>query len=257
MIANISFETNIQTLDVYMVQVHQHRVARKYNCIILYPQVKRRHQSKANWPHYLLLLTTCPSPKKNIRPHYVYVCKKKHHTTQLYKWSWKHSYILFGYKPKRVWCLSSCVVSTHLKNMLGILDHFPNNRGANQKKLSCHQPETTIYKVSEITNPLILTIHPSYLPTKFIQVGLVVWWLLKSCCPFCWDSVAPSVPKNDGLSRRSSHWSRCCLATWISMMGKMFPASNRGPWLHDFDMGVSKNRGIYPKVDGEDSGKPY
>ena len=34
--------------------------------------------------------------------------------------------------------ISWLVVSTHLKNMLVKLDHFPRDRGENTKDLSCH-----------------------------------------------------------------------------------------------------------------------
>ena len=46
-------------------------------------------------------------------------------------------------QPKILKRISSWwVVSTHLKNMLAKLDHFPNFRGENKKYLSCHHPVT-------------------------------------------------------------------------------------------------------------------
>ena len=43
--------------------------------------------------------------------------------------------------PKQSWL----VVSTHLKNMLVKMDHFPRDQGVNKKYLSCHHLESNLH----------------------------------------------------------------------------------------------------------------
>ena len=168
----------------YMVQVHQH-IELQGSIIVSAGQKETLIKSQ---------LTSLSISANNVFPlqkkTYTYIlfmfAKKKHHTTQLYKWSWKHSYILFGYKPKRVWCLSSCVVEpTHLKNMFIKLDHFPNNRGENKNNWN-HQPVINGH-FSKVAAFLSLRLRSSKESQKWWP--LQAFFALESMLPAAWISM--------------------------------------------------------------------
>ena len=200
----------------YMVQVHQH-IELQGSIIVSAGQKETLIKSQ---------LTSLSISANNVFP-----LQKKHTPT-----------ILFMFAKKNITLHS--FTNDHGNIHTFYLGTNPNESDA-YLVVWLNQPIWKICSSNWITSPTIGVKIKTIETTNQLSMAISQKLLL-----FCrWDSVAPKSPKNDGLSRRSSHWSRCCLQhgfPWWYVPN--FKLRAMTPWLW-FNCGGVPSRGLtYPTL---------